>query len=99
MSENENLEEKSGAETPETESDQQADHRPLIEKAAEAASDIEKATYKPFANALEWASSLVYAVLVMLLLNLFVFRSITVDGSSMNNTLQDKERVISSNFF
>ena len=99
MSENENLEEKSGAETPETESDQQADHRPLIEKAAEAASDIEKATYKPFANALEWASSLVYAVLVMLLLNLFVFRSITVDGSSMNNTLQDKDRVISTNFF
>ena len=99
MSENENLEEKSGAETPETESNQQADHRPLIEKAAEAASDIEKATYKPFANALEWASSLVYAVLVMLLLNLFVFRSITVDGSSMNNTLQDKDRVISTNFF
>ncbi len=99
MSENENLEEKSGAEKPETESNQQADHRPLIEKAAEAASDIEKATYKPFANALEWASSLVYAVLVMLLLNLFVFRSITVDGSSMNNTLQDKDRVISTNFF
>lgn len=99
MSENENLEEKSGAETPETESNQQADHRPLIEKAAEVASNIEKATYKPFANALEWAGSLIYAVLVMLLLNLFVFRSITVDGSSMNNTLQDKDRVISTNFF
>lgn len=54
---------------------------------------------KPFAGALEWAGSLVYAVLAMLLLNLFVFRSITVDGTSMNNTLQDKDRVISTNFF
>lgn len=99
MSENENLEEKSGTETPESESNKQADHRPLIEKAAEVASDIEKAAYKPFANALEWAGSIVYAVLAMLVLNLFVFRSITVDGSSMNNTLQDKDRVISTNFF
>ncbi len=54
---------------------------------------------KPFSGAMEWAGSLVYAVLAMLLLNLFVFRSITVDGSSMNQTLQDKDRVISTNFF
>lgn len=54
---------------------------------------------KPFAGALEWAGSLVYAVLAMLLLNLFVFRSITVDGESMNNTLQDQDRVLSTNFF
>lgn len=54
---------------------------------------------KPFAGALEWASSLVYAVLAMLVLNLFVFRSITVDGTSMVNTLQDQDRVLSTNFF
>lgn len=35
----------------------------------------------------------------MLLLNLFVFRSITVDGESMMNTLQDNDRVLSTNFF
>ena len=99
MSDNENLEEKSGTEAPEAESGRTADHRPLIEKAAEAASDIEKASYKPFANAMDWATSLVYAVLVMLVLNLFVFRTITVDGESMNNTLQDQDRVISTNFF
>ena len=86
MSDNENLEEKSGTEELKQ---KQADHRPLIEKAAEAASDIEKASYKPFAGALDWAGSLVYAVLAMLLLNLFVFRSITVDGESMMNTLQN----------
>lgn len=53
---------------------------------------------KPFADALDWVASLVYAVLVMLALNLFVFRSITVDGDSMNNTLEDKDRVIATNF-
>ncbi len=53
---------------------------------------------KPFADALDWAASLVYAVLVMLALNLFVFRSITVDGDSMNNTLEDQDRVIATNF-
>lgn len=99
MSDNENLEEKSAAETPDAENRRQADHRPLIEKAAEAASDIEKASYKPFANAMDWAGSLVYAVLAMIVLNLFAFRSITVDGESMNNTLQDQDRVIATNFF
>lgn len=70
-----------------------------MEKAAKLGSDIEKAQYKPFANAMDWAGSLVYAVLAMIVLNLFVFRSITVDGESMNNTLQDQDRVISTNFF
>lgn len=98
MSDNENLEETSGAEKPQADS-RQTDHRPLMEKAAEAASEIEKASYRPFANAMDWAGSLVYAVLAMIVLNLFVFRSITVDGESMNNTLQDQDRVISTNFF
>ncbi len=53
---------------------------------------------KPFADALDWVASLVYAVLVMLALNLFVFRSITVDGGSMNNTLEHQDRVIATNF-
>lgn len=53
---------------------------------------------KPFADALDWVASLVYAVLAMLALNLFVFRSITVDGGSMNNTLEDQDRVIATNF-
>ncbi len=99
MSDNENLEEKSGTEKPQAESNKHTDHRPLMEKAAEAASEIEKASYRPFANAMDWAGSLVYAVLAMIVLNLFVFRSITVDGESMNNTLQDQDRVISTNFF
>lgn len=95
------MKEKSTAEAAETsgQNDVQPEHQTMMEKAAKIASDIEKAQYKPFAGAMEWAGSLVYAVLAMLLLNLFVFRSITVDGESMNNTLQDKDRVISTNFF
>lgn len=54
---------------------------------------------KPYADALEWVASLVYAVLVMLALNMFVFRSITVDGKSMENTLANADRVIATNLF
>lgn len=69
--------------------------------ASEVQGDIAPASAeqtKPFADALDWVASLVYAVLVMLALNLFVFRSITVDGDSMNNTLMDQDRVIATNF-
>lgn len=66
---------------------------------AEAVPESAEAPRKPFADAFEWVASLVYAVLAMLLLNLFVFRSITVDGGSMNNTLINQDRVISTNLF
>lgn len=65
----------------------------------DTAPDSAEKPRKPFADALEWAGSLVYAVLVMLALNLFVFRSITVDGQSMNDTLQHQDKVIAFNLF
>lgn len=71
----------------------------LEEHLTEKANEISEKTVRPFADALDWVGSLVYAVLFMLALNLFVFRSITVDGRSMNNTLQDQDRVISFNLF
>ncbi len=73
----------------------------IIESDAElntASEASAEAPAKPFADALDWVASLVYAVLVMLALNLFVFRTITVDGPSMNNTLEDQDRVIATNF-
>ncbi len=66
---------------------------------AAAADGKVKEAEKPFAAALEWVGSLVYAVLIMLVLNIFVFRSITVDGGSMNNTLQNADKVIATNLF
>ena len=54
---------------------------------------------KPFSDALDWVSCIVYAVAAMLALNLFFFRSITVSGPSMLDTLEDGDKVVASNFF
>ncbi len=54
---------------------------------------------KPFSDALDWVKSVVYAVAAVLMLNLFVFRSITVSGDSMNNTLMNNDKVLTENFF
>ncbi len=66
---------------------------------AEEVPESAEASKKPFADAYEWVSSLVFAVIAMLVLNLFVFRFITVDGNSMNDTLLNQDRVISTNLF
>ena len=54
---------------------------------------------KPFSDVLDWVSSMVYAVAIMLVLNLFFFRTITVRGDSMNDTLVDNDQVVVTNFF
>lgn len=54
---------------------------------------------RPFSDALSWVNNIIAAVVVMLVLNLFVFRIITVDGTSMCDTLQDKDRVFATNLF
>lgn len=54
---------------------------------------------KPFSDALDWVSSIVYAVVIILVINLFCLRMITVSGDSMNDTLVDNDRVVLTNFF
>ena len=93
MSENENTEELLEPNIPEKA--EESGRKPIKQKKSQEPEE----PAKPFSGAMEWAGSLIYAVLAMLLLNLFVFRSITVDGESMNNTLQDQDRVLSTNFF
>ena len=61
--------------------------------------DDDEEPKKPFSDLLDWTSCFVYAVAAVLVLNLFVFRSITVSGNSMNDTLINNDRVIASNFF
>lgn len=80
----EELEAVESAETPEDES---------AENKQESA---EKKT-NAYAEGIDWIGSLVYAILAMIVLNIFVFRSITVDGDSMNNTLKNQDRVIATN--
>lgn len=54
---------------------------------------------KPFSDAIDWIASMIYAVVIILVLNLFFFRMITVSGDSMNDTLVNDDRVIITNFF
>ncbi len=53
---------------------------------------------KPFSDALDWIASVIYAVVVILILNLFFLRMITVSGDSMNDTLVNNDKVIVTNF-
>lgn len=53
---------------------------------------------KPFSDALDWIASMVYAVVIILVLNLFFFRIITVAGDSMNDTLVNNDRVVITDF-
>lgn len=59
----------------------------------------EKEPAKPFSDAIDWIASMIYAVAIILVLNLFFFRMITVSGDSMNDTLVNDDRVVITNFF
>lgn len=47
----------------------------------------------------EWIHSIVVAIVIVVLLLTFVFRLINIDGTSMENTLKDSDKVILTNFF
>ena len=46
----------------------------------------------------EWANAFMVALIVVVLLLTFVFRQVTVSGTSMTDTLNDKDRLIISSF-
>ncbi len=47
----------------------------------------------------DWLEVLVHAIIAVVICFSFLFRIATIDGPSMENTLQDQERVIISNLF
>lgn len=47
----------------------------------------------------EWIHSIVVAIVIVVLLLTFVFRLVNIDGTSMLETLQNKDKVIITNFF
>lgn len=47
----------------------------------------------------EWGNTLVAALVILLLLMTFVFRQVTVEGASMNDTLQNHDRLITTDVF
>lgn len=46
----------------------------------------------------EWANAFIIGVIFVVFLMTFVFRQVTVDGTSMTDTLQDGDKLIISNF-
>lgn len=46
----------------------------------------------------EWGNALITALVIVILLLTFVFRQVTVNGSSMTDTLQSGDRLIVTNF-
>ena len=52
----------------------------------------------PLMNAYDWLESIVSALVIGILILLFAFRVVTVDGSSMHPTLEDGQRVVISRF-
>ena len=50
-------------------------------------------------NVFEWLDVVVTSIAVVVIIFSFVFRIVAIEGSSMNNTLFDGERIIISNMF
>ncbi|MBQ1535319.1 MAG: signal peptidase I [Ruminococcus sp.] len=67
-----------------------------IKLASEAAPDDlkEKEKINLFDEIPDWVESFVFALFVIILIFIFFLRIVTVDGPSMNNTLEDKDRLI-----
>ena len=61
--------------------------------------DAAKKNGNPYEEYLEWVETIVFAVFAALLLFTFIMREAFVDGSSMNDTLQDKDKLIVSHLF
>lgn len=65
----------------------------LAKKAAPA--DLrEQEPVSIFNEILDWVESFVFAMFIIILIFIFFLRIVTVDGDSMNMTLEDKDRVI-----
>ena len=60
---------------------------------------VNKTKKSPIASVFEWVEVFCMALFVVVLLFTFVCRLVTVDGASMNNTLQHGDRMIISDLF
>ncbi|MBP5155653.1 MAG: signal peptidase I [Clostridia bacterium] len=70
------------------------------EEAAEPAEESGKKKKRGAARAIfDYLETFCFAVALMMVLFLYVFRYVSVDGSSMRETLQDSDKLIISNLF
>ncbi len=70
----------------------------VVESDKLKASDTEKTKGK-LLTVVEYVEIFAFALLFVLLIFSFAFRLCVVDGGSMNNTLQDQEKVLTTNLF
>ena len=60
--------------------------------------EIEVNNSKAANMAFEWGHCIVSAIVIVVILLTFVFRLVNIDGSSMNPTLTNSDKVIITNF-
>ncbi len=71
----------------------------MSEKNIKETSDLKKEIFPTAVNFIfEWGGALITALAVVVLLLTFVFRQVTVNGSSMTDTLESGDRLIVTSF-
>lgn len=68
----------------------------IVENSVKTAETKKKKTF--FGEVYDWIETFCFALALMVVLFIFVFRYVTVDGNSMMNTLHDQDKLIISNF-
>lgn len=68
----------------------------IAENSVKTAETKKKKTF--FGEVYDWIETFCFALALMVVLFIFVFRYVTVDGTSMMNTLHDQDKLIISNF-
>ncbi|MBQ3599172.1 MAG: signal peptidase I [Clostridia bacterium] len=68
----------------------------IAENPVKTAETKKKKTF--FGEVYDWIETFCFALALMVVLFIFVFRYVTVDGNSMMNTLHDQDKLIISNF-
>ena len=68
----------------------------IAENPVKTAETKKKKTF--FGEIYDWIETFCFALALMVVLFIFVFRYVTVDGNSMMNTLHDQDKLIISNF-
>lgn len=79
------------------EADVRADESQVLSDAAQVQTPQDGKKFSPMREAYEWMDAVVAAVVSVILLFTFVFRVVSVDGTSMLQTLQHNDKVIISN--
>lgn len=59
----------------------------------------EKKKFDAKNEAFEWIEAIVVSLVAVILVFTFIFRIVSIDGNSMNNTLHDQDRVMISHLF